>query len=66
MGSGVGGGRTYLDIVSKDLYNMLLRQGGMLSEEPVVTQVLKHWLIVLGGITTSKDHQRKKRNVKGN
>lgn len=47
----------YLKIFIND---MLLKQGGMLSEEPVVTQVLKHWLIVLGGTTTSKEHQRKK------
>lgn len=47
----------YLKIFINDL---LLRQGGMLSEEPVVTQVLKHWLIVLGGTTQVKNTRGKK------
>lgn len=47
----------YLKIFIIDL---LLRQGGMLSEESVVTQVLKHQLIVFGGTTQVKSTRGKK------
>lgn len=40
-------------------------EGVMLGEEPVVTQVLKHWFVVLGRTITNKEQQKKKRNIKG-
>lgn len=55
-GAVVGGERIYLDMLSKDLCEWLtIGVRGMIGEEPVVTPILKHWLIALGCTITMKE-----------